>query len=188
MNGIKRGRFLHLVILVLLSLALLGGCGGGGGGDGTQPGPSVPNVPDSPSTPGNEVAIAALEGRWVAVAGSGTATQAGRTLELRLESAQAEFRGVNRSGDTATVLMTSRSNWKAYENGTYVADVPIDEIDPERIPLNRTARNKWQSPPDPDDPEDRFTLIFTSETQAEVLLQGEDEGVNFDLRCTMHKR
>lgn len=185
MNRIKRGRFLHLVILALLSLTLLGGCGGGGGdgGGGTQPG-----VPDSPSTPVNEVAITALEGRWVAVAGSGTATQAGRTLELRLESAQAEFHGVNRSGDMATVLMTSRSNWKAYENGTYVADVPIDEIDPERIRLDRTARNKWQSPPDPDDPEDRFTLIFTSETQAEVLLQGEDEGVNFDLRVTMRKR
>ena len=178
LRGVNRSRLSWVWCLLASSLILLGGCGGGGGGEGGSDSGDLP-LPGS----GEEIPIETLEGRWIAIDGNGTATLPEGKGDLELDSATGEFEDVTRAGDTATMFASASFIVKMRHAGTYIGTEKI-RLDRERIELRRVGRNKWQSPPDP---EEKITLILQSETEVHLTLEVRDAGEIYKLNCRFRK-
>lgn len=172
-------RIFHLLVLLVLSLVLLGGCGGGSSGGGGVGGGD-----------GKDVDIAALNGVWKGISGSGTASQGGNTLNLTFVSASMDVRNVTMSGKNAQAEVPSFSFlWKFDIEDPTVAPLQISENLGTLI-LVPEGKNMWRSRVADNGAElGIVTLTLRSADQLGMNMRGKDsgEGITFDLTWNMNK-
>ena len=86
----------------------------------------------------NNHSLSELAGTWYSYSGTGTATGASGTLELRLSSANATFSNI----DTSSMNVTSAVKWDVYQSNSYSRTINSEHSN-ERVAIQTQGNNSW---------------------------------------------
>ena len=158
-----------------------GGCGGGGSSSSTEDNRTNQNQ-DNQNT-GYDFSI--IAGSWTASNGTGSATGANGTFDLRMRHVVASFSNVQVSGNSATATASTSSEWNAYQNGAYATTI-YNDYSQATITIQRTGENIWRYTfPDSTS---TITVTITSPTTANVTEEGTtSDGYRYTGSYTMTK-
>ena len=135
----------------------------------------TPIVPETPTTPETHTAydFSIIEGSWTASNGSGTATGANGTFDLRMVHVNVSLSSVQANGNTATAIASSSTKWEAYQNGRYVTSI-YNDYSQETVTIITLSANTWRyTLPNGNS---TITITITLSTTAQVT----EEGTNSD--------